>query len=164
MIGTGGKLPLGQDHNPAALAALTVAHDANSARNGWTADIASTAKVSFKRVMIMAVLAMLAAQPSAGSVAKQEPSLQCHVGPLKKTFGGHPWLVYSCSDGATLVVVSDSGNPASPFYFMLHPNNGGYEMSGEGNGSKEASSAAFEELKRLGATDIAAMLAETKQQ
>lgn len=113
--------------------------------------------------MIVAVLAMLAAQPPAAEVAQKESPLQCNVGPLKRTFGGHPWLVYSCSDGATLVVVSDSGNPASPFYFVLHPKGARYEMAGEGNGSKQASSAAFEELKRLSATDIAAMLAATKQ-
>jgi hypothetical protein len=133
-------------------------------RNGWKAVIAFPAQPSFNRAMIIAVFAMLAAQSPTTSLAKQEPPLQCHVGPLRKTFGGYPWLVYSCSDGATLVVVSDGGNPASPFYFMLHPKGDGYAMSGEGNGSKEASSAAFDDLKRLGATDIAAMLAETKQQ
>jgi hypothetical protein len=114
--------------------------------------------------MIVAVLAMLAAQSSVGAAAQPEPSLQCDVGPLKKTFGGHPWLVYSCSDGVTLVVVSDSKNPAFPFYFMLQPNGDLYQMTGEGTGSKEASSAAFEDLKRLSADDIAAMLAATKQQ
>jgi hypothetical protein len=114
--------------------------------------------------MIIAALAVLMFQSSEASPAGQRPSLQCNVGPLKKTFGDHPWLVYSCSDGASLVVVSDVGNPASPFYFMLRPDGDSYTMSGEGNGSKEASSAAFEDLKSLGAPDIAAMLAETMRQ
>ena len=114
--------------------------------------------------MIVAALAMFAAQAPAGASAQdQETPLQCDVGPLKMTFGGNPWLVYSCSDGKTLVVVSDGDNPASPFYFVLQPRGDHYGMTGEGTGSKEASSAAFEDLKRLSADEIAAMLAATKK-
>ena len=78
-------------------------------------------------------------------------SVQCDVGPLRRTFGGQPWLVYSCGDGVTLVIVSDMGNPAMPFVFMFTPRNDGYDVHGEGAGSKESSAAAFEELESFSA-------------
>jgi hypothetical protein len=112
--------------------------------------------------MPLTILTLLMAQAATQSEPQQKPSLQCDTGPLHKSYGGGPWLVYSCSDSKTLVVVSDAGNPASPFYFVIYPKDGQYGMSGEGNGSKSASGAAFEDLKKLSTTDIVAMLQETK--
>lgn len=111
---------------------------------------------------MLTVVALLLAQVAAQDGGK--PSLQCETGPLHKSYGGSAWLVYSCSDDKTLVVVSDTGNPASPFYFVIYPENGQYGMSGEGNGSKDASDAAFQDLKKLTAAEIAAMLRATKGQ
>jgi hypothetical protein len=111
--------------------------------------------------MIHAVVALML-----GTVGVQQesekPALQCEVGPLHKTFGGNPWLVYGCSDGATLVVVSSGDSPANPFVFVVFPKDGSYEMSGEGTGAKEATAAAFEDLKRLTTDAITALLAEAK--
>jgi len=42
-------------------------------------------------------------------------TLKCDIGPLNKSYGGTPWLVYSCNDEQTLVFVSERGSPASPF-------------------------------------------------
>lgn len=111
--------------------------------------------------MPLTVLALLMAQAATQS-EPQKPTLQCETGPLHKIYGGSPWLVYSCSDRKTLVIVSDAGNPASPFYFVFYPEGSGYGMSGEGNGSKTASGAAFEDLKKLGTRDIAALLDQTR--
>ena len=113
--------------------------------------------------MHFAVVALLVAQAAAQPQHGQKPSLQCERGPLHKNYGGSPWLVYSCSDDKTLVILSDAGNPASPFYFIIYPKDGQYSMSGEGNGSKAASDAAFEDLQKLSAKDIAAMLQATKE-
>lgn len=97
-----------------------------------------------------------------GSQQSEKPALQCEVGPLQKTFGGNPWLVYGCSDGATLVVTSAPNSPANPFYFIIYPENGGYGMHGEGTGAKSATAAAFEDLKRLTPEDLTALTAEAK--
>lgn len=90
-------------------------------------------------------------------------ALECKKGPLAKSVGGHPWLVYSCSDGASLVFASAPGNPASPFYFFVKPDGDGLAISGTGNGSKEASTAAFQDLKALSLNDVRAIVAETKR-
>jgi hypothetical protein len=68
------------------------------------------------------------------------------------------WLVYGCDDGKSLVVVSDKGNAAFPFYFMISPLNGGYHVDGEGAGSKSASDAAGDELSHLSSEQIEALV------
>ena len=86
--------------------------------------------------------------------AASEP-LTCDVGAVSKTYGETAWTVSSCSDGKSLVVVSAPGNPAMPFYFMITYVDGVRSMYGEGNGSKEASTAAGDELSELIESDIA---------
>lgn len=101
------------------------------------------------------------APPSSEAQPQEKLQLHCEAGPLHKTFGGYPWLVYGCSDGASIVVVSEKENPASPFYFMILAKDGGYAITGEGNGSKDASSAAFDELKLLTPAEITALFGAT---
>ena len=67
------------------------------------------------------------------------PPMKCETGPVQRQFGGTDWLVYSCDDGHSMVVISSPGNPASPFYFVLTSREGTYKIYGEGNGSKAAS-------------------------
>jgi hypothetical protein len=105
-------------------------------------------------------LALTAA--SVAAAPEDTPSLQCEVGPLKKVYGGTPWLVYSCSDGASVVVVADEGNPALPFYFMLFAREGSYQLGGEGSRAKAVTDAAFEDLKHLTPDAIAALVRETQ--
>lgn len=90
-------------------------------------------------------------------------SLTCNIGPLTKTYGKTQWLVYSCDDGRTLVVVSAPGNPATPFVFALVPNKNGYRVVGEGTGRKKATAAALEDLKKLSAREIKLLIEQTKQ-
>lgn len=92
-----------------------------------------------------------------------EPALDCSVGPLARSFGGQPWLVYSCADRKSIVVASAPGNPASPFYFHVRPAQGGFDVAGQGSGSTEATAAAFEDLKALGESDITAIIAATRR-
>jgi len=89
------------------------------------------------------------------------PNLHCDVGPVSRVFGGTDWLVYSCDDRHSMVVVSAEKNPAAPFYFLLKPLANSYHVSGEGNGSKQASDAAGDELSRMTPADFAKLLAET---
>lgn len=83
------------------------------------------------------------------SSAEEPMKLECNIGPIEKSFGRSNWLVYSCNDEDSLVVVSAKGNPAMPFYFFIGRRDGTRSLRGEGNASKESTSAAFEELSAL---------------
>lgn len=98
----------------------------------------------------------------AGQSASPPLPMKCETGPVSKVIGGINWIVYSCDDQVSLVVVTAQGNPASPFFFMLKPDGGTYTISGEGNGSKAASEAARNDLSKMKPADFAALLAETK--
>jgi hypothetical protein len=94
--------------------------------------------------------------------AASDDPLKCDTGPVAKTYGDTPWLVYSCDDNRTVVIVSAPGSPATPFYFTFHPQGNGYRLSGEGTGRKDVTDAAFGELQALSAQDIAALIERTK--
>jgi hypothetical protein len=89
--------------------------------------------------------------------------LDCSAGPLTKSFGAVPWLVYACSDNMSVVVVSASGSPAAPFYFMLFQKEGRYVVVGEGTGPKVVTDRAHAELVRLTDPEVKALLASAKQ-
>lgn len=108
------------------------------------------------------------AQPAAAAgpppvPAEAPPPLKCEKGPLHRTFGGTAWQVYGCEDKSTLAVAAEEGNPAAPFYFILYPKGDGRELYGEGSGDRKATAPAYEDLKRLDAAAIAALLAEAEQ-
>jgi hypothetical protein len=87
--------------------------------------------------------------------------LQCDIGPITKVFGSVPWLLYSCDDGKSLVVVSAPGSPAAPFYFFFSPEGRGYHLRGEGTGSKPLTDAAYKELEVLSNKDITNLVGQT---
>ena len=111
--------------------------------------------------LLALLFAGLAAHPQSAP-PPERPSMECEVGPLHRTFGGSRWILYSCVDGETLVMAADEGNPASPFYFILYPRDGGYHLYGEGAGSREASAAAMEELRALTPEGIRALIRQTQ--
>ena len=116
------------------------------------------------RIPVLSVVFALLLAPQA--VAQADKPLDCGTGPITKIFGGTSWLVRSC-DGIALHVLAEPGNPAFPFYFLVYPSEteqGRFVIEGEGTGDKQASAAALAEIRRLSATDIAALIAETKQQ
>jgi hypothetical protein len=92
--------------------------------------------------------------------ADGEP-LQCNIGPITKTFASVPWLLYSCSDSKSLVMVSAPGSPAAPFYFIFSPEGNGYHLRGEGTGSKSITDVAAKELQNLRDSDIKSLVQET---
>jgi hypothetical protein len=101
-----------------------------------------------------------AANPAA---SERPPELSCDTGPLHKSYGSTNWLVYSCNDKKSAVVVADEGNPAQPFYFILYIKpDGDLHIYGEGSGKKEATSAAFDELKLMTPQDVASLVEATK--
>lgn len=97
------------------------------------------------------------------AVAEDDDTFKCTIGPITKTFGQTQWLVYGCNDDKTLVIVSAPGNPAAPFYFTLLPTDQGHRVFGEGPGKKEATAAAFEQLKSMSEDDIANVIKEIKE-
>ena len=114
--------------------------------------------------MIAAALSLfLTMTPAASEASEPSSNRDCSIGPVAKTYGDSDWMVYSCSDGKSVVVVTAEGSPAAPFYFMLLPSTDEVRLYGEGIGTKSATQPAYEELKRLSALDIAALVVETMQ-
>ena len=101
------------------------------------------------------------AVPAISQEASKPHQLKCDVGPITKTYGATQWLVYSCDDRVMVVILAAPGNPAAPFYFTFSPSDRGYRLDGEGTGRKEATAAAFDELKALSQGDIEALIAQT---
>jgi hypothetical protein len=94
-------------------------------------------------------------------VANAAPPLNCDVRPVTKVFGSVPWLVYSCNDTSSIVLVSAPGSPAMPFYFSFSLEGSAYRIRGEDTGSKAATDAALKDLQALSATDIVSLRRET---
>ena len=95
--------------------------------------------------------------------ADRPPALNCEIGPLHKTYGQTAWLVYACDDSRSVIAVSDTGNPAMPFYFILYVKpDGSMKLYGEGTGKKSATQAAFDELQTLSLADISALVDQAK--
>lgn len=97
-----------------------------------------------------------------GSTTEMSGYRFANVGPITGTFGSVPWLIYSCSDGKSLVVVSAPGSPAAPFYFLFSPQGGSYSLHGEGTGAKSVTDAALKELHTLRPKDVAVLIRETR--
>jgi hypothetical protein len=95
--------------------------------------------------------------------AYEAPALDCKVGPVARQYGGTGWLVYSCSDTKSFVVVTADGSPATPFYFFFLHSDKGYQLRGEGNGNKSLTDAAFNDVKQLTEPQIDALLDETRK-
>jgi hypothetical protein len=93
----------------------------------------------------------------------EQASLDCSFGPLTKSFGAVPWLVYGSSDNKSVVIMSAAGSPAAPFYFMLFQKEGKYVVVGEGTGNKAVTDLAHGDLVRLSDSEIQALLASAKQ-
>jgi len=112
--------------------------------------------------MIAAAIPLLLALASGQVAAAERPQLDCRTGPVTKIYGGTEWLVYSCSDNRSIVVVAKPDNPAFEFYFILAPGTDDVELYGEGVGDKAATEPAFQDLKLLSPAGVAAVVAETK--
>lgn len=117
------------------------------------------------RFLTILILNFFASAPWASSPPEEgrPPDLNCEVGPLQKTYGQTAWLVYACNDSRSIVIVSDKGNPALPFYFILYVKpDGDMHVHGEGTGKKSATQAAFDEIKLLTQTDVAELVKQAQ--
>lgn len=101
--------------------------------------------------------------PAATLASTAQPKMKCTVGPVAKQYGGTSWLVYSCEDGKSVLIASAPTNKAVRFHFTFVADEDGYALHGEGQGDKQVTDAAFNELNSLKAADIAALVAETSK-
>src|SRR5580693_3520058 len=86
------------------------------------------------------------------------PPVRCDIGPITKTYGDGPWLVYACNDFHSVMLIS--ANPAQSFQFNFHWQGDGYEFSGGGAAQKSEIGAAFKEIRALSQSDIEALYSE----
>lgn len=105
---------------------------------------------------------ILAASLLALSASAAVADLQCKTGPVTRTFGKVAWLVYSCDDRKSLVLISAPGNPAMPAFFVMNPVGESYDIRNKGSGNQTISTAAYRDLKNLSSTEIAELIAATK--
>lgn len=117
-----------------------------------------SALLRFSVLVFLMLSSLLSLEASA-----QPPALDCSTGPVTRTYGSTPWLVYACSDGKSVVAVTSPGSPAAPFYFMLFQKDGKYTVVGEGTGAKSHTDRAYAELTHLTEKDVADLLLAAKQ-
>ena len=108
------------------------------------------------------VLATLASVTAHGEEAAPKQVLRCEFGPLPKTYGETSWLVYSCDDGQSVLIVAEPGSPAAPFMFRFRTGADGYVLQSQGRGDKEFTTAAFGDLKVMSVQDIEELISLTK--
>ena len=107
----------------------------------------------------LACIAVCTAFQTTAVNAGGTPKLSCERGGGISRYGGTEWMVYGCSDNKTLLFITAQGNPATPFYFILAPKGGGYQLFGEGSGDKRLTDAAYTEIHALKPAQIASLLA-----
>lgn len=124
-------------------------------------------KWDMKRIIVGALVASLAFTSLTSAHAETKSSengpLNCNIGPVQKMYGQTIWLVYSCNDNKSVVIMSAPNSPASPFYFIFSPGKAGYELKGEGTGNKTYTDLAAKELSALKKRDISTLIEQTKK-
>lgn len=107
-------------------------------------------------------LALMICAPAHGDETGRESTLICSVGPIEKTYGKTKWLIYSCDDRRSVVMVSAPGSPANPFVFRFLARGNAYVLQSQGTGNREHTAAAFAELKEMSGQDIATLVKLTE--
>lgn len=116
----------------------------------------------WRRLFVVALLGLWPAFQASGQAPQPSVKLNCEIGPVEKNYGGGKWLVYSCDDNRTVVIVAAPRDPAAPFYFMFSLQQGRYQLTGEGTGNRQATDAAYQELRTLAESEITSLIAQTK--
>lgn len=94
--------------------------------------------------------------------SEEQKSVNCETGPLTKEYGKTSWLVYSCDDNKSMLIISAIDNPAMPYYFTLQESKKGYLVIGAGSGDKKTTAAAFADLEKLSQSEILKLIKKTK--
>jgi len=107
-------------------------------------------------------LLVLAGPAFAESHVGKLTNIACKTGPVTRTFGGQSWLVYSCADRHSILVVSNHGDPPTSEYIMLSPVRDHVEVVGEGWATGTGGNTAFAEMKDMSARQLGVLVAETR--
>jgi len=114
------------------------------------------------RYRLLFVLFLILPLCNSAFAVEKRSSLSCATGPLHKSYGGTPWLVYSCSDRKTLIIITATGSPAMPYVFTFSLKKGKYHLRGKGKGNRNLTKAAYKELHRFSDTHIQKLINQTK--
>ena len=112
------------------------------------------------RLLLLSVA--IAFSPVVAGQAPTSAPVGCMIGPLTRTIGGNAWLVYACSDGKSIAVVSTPGVAPTWFYYIVSPRGGGYAVSGESSGDKSLTKPVYEELSAMSSDAVAALFKEVQ--
>jgi hypothetical protein len=86
----------------------------------------------------------------------------CGVGPITKVWGEVPWLVYSCDNERSIVIIAAPGSPAEPWVFTLDRGKNGIHLDGDGASGKQGTAATYAELSKFSQHDFEKLIEETK--
>ena len=116
------------------------------------------------KYLLVLLVSVMSVTFNSSILADEEKKIivNCETGPLTKEYGKTSWLVYSCDNKTSMLIISAIDNPAMPFYFTLHETKDGYQLSGEGTGKKETTAAAYDDLKKLSKSEILDLIKKTK--
>jgi hypothetical protein len=87
---------------------------------------------------------------------------QCETGPVAKTYASTKWLVYGCAKSKTLRFDAARGNPSWPFVITFKQSGDAYKVQGGGDGNPVPGYLALDDIRKLSASDISALLDETQ--
>ncbi len=107
-------------------------------------------------------LAMLVSVPVHADEPTPSSKMECDIGPIVKTYGGTDWLVYSCNDRRSVVIVAAKDSPARPFLFRFLAQGNAYVLQSRGTGDRKFTFAAFNELKAMSGQDIEMLVTLTR--
>ncbi|MDG1419028.1 MAG: hypothetical protein P8P99_14620 [Maricaulis sp.] len=112
---------------------------------------------------MIALPVFLALALSGLDASSENEALNCDIGPIEREYGGNPWNVFGCSDGASIVLVSTPESTAHPFYFIFSMADGSYRLTGEGNADQNATRATYDDLTALTVADILELIEATRE-
>jgi hypothetical protein len=115
-----------------------------------------------KHAVLPVLVALTCAAPACAQ-QRQIAQMKCDTGPALKTYGGTKWTVYSCADGASVIVIAAPGNPATPFIFRFAHDSSGYDLTGEGSGDRKYTDPAYAQLQKFDGATIRTLIEETKK-
>jgi hypothetical protein len=113
-------------------------------------------------VAIALCTAMLLSVCARADDSAEPAPMTCGAGPVERTYAETKWLVFSCDDGLSVVIVAAPGSPANPFVFRFLARGNAYVLQSRGSGDRAFTTPAYGELSQMTGTDIAELVRLTR--
>ena len=113
-------------------------------------------------VVIALCTAMLISVCARADDSAESAPLTCGAGPVERTYAVTKWLVFSCDDGLSVVIVAAPDSPANPFVFRFLARGNAYVLQSRGSGDRAFTTPAYGELSQMTGTDIAELVKLTR--